>query len=139
MRYLCTIIIVALLSGCGQGGVVVDSQKARAFSDSFMDNVIHDRRDKMYTMMEPEFHSLTSRQQFDGGLDSLYEQVGRPTMFEQVGYGPGVRVLYNGQTKLTCEVIYNVTTTKGIYPLTVRVVNNGDALAVTLFMFKLSN
>ena len=103
-----------------------------------MDHVIHDRRDEMYSLMEPEFHNLTSRQQFDGGLNTLYEQVGKPVRFQQISYGPGVRVLYNGQPKPTCEVIYNVTTTKGTYPLTVRIVNNGDAMAVTLFTFKLS-
>lgn len=92
----------------------------------------------MYAMMEPEFHSLTSAQQFDDSLNTLYKRVGQPMRFEQVSYGPGVRVLYNGQTKPTCEVIYNVTTTNGVYPLKVRVVNNGDALAVTLFTFNLS-
>ncbi|MET0649123.1 MAG: hypothetical protein ABW208_21135 [Pyrinomonadaceae bacterium] len=129
---------MALLSGCGRGGVVVDSQKARAFSDSFMDGVVHDRRDAMYSKMEPEFHGLTSRQQFDDSLNTLYERVGKPLKFEQVSDGPGVRVLYNGQPKPTHEVIYSVTTTKGTYPLKVRVVNNGDALAVTLFTFNLS-
>ena len=136
MRHLCAVVIVTLLSGCGSGGAVVDSEKARAFSDSFMGEVIRDRRDAMYAMMEPEFHGLTSRRQYDDSLDTLYERVGRPTGFEQVSYGPGIRVLYNGQTKPTCEIIYNVTTTKGAYPLRVRVVNNGDALAVTLFTFK---
>lgn len=129
---------MALLSGCGRAGVVVDSEKARAFSDSFMNEVVRDRRDSMYSMMEPEFQSLSSIQQFDSGLDTLYERTGKPIKFEQVSYGPGFRVLYNGQPKPTCEVVYSVTTTKGVYPLTVRVVNNGDAMAVTLFTFKMS-
>jgi hypothetical protein len=64
-------------------------------------------------------------------------QVGKPIKAEQASYGPGGRILYNGQAKPTCEVIYNVTTTKGLYPLTVRIVNNGNDLAVTLFTFKL--
>jgi hypothetical protein len=103
-----------------------------------MDDLTHDRRDAIYSKMEPEFHNLTNKQQFVNGLDILYGQVGKPSKFEQFSYGPGVRVLYNGgQTKPTCEIVYNVTTTKGVYPLTVRVVNNGNDLAVTLFTFKL--
>lgn len=133
-----TPLVMTLHQVSGRGGVVVDSQKARVFGDAFMGEVIHDRRDAMYSMMEPEFHGLTSRQQFDESLNTLYERAGKPIKFEQVGYGPGVRVLHNGQTKPTCEVTYSVTTTKSIYPLTVRVVNNRDALAVTLFTFKLS-
>jgi hypothetical protein len=102
-----------------------------------MDDLIHDRRDAIYSRMEPEFHNLTSEPQFVDGLNTLYGQVGKPIKFEQVSYGPGARILYNGQTKPTCEIVYNVTTTKGLYPLTVRIVNNGNDLAVTLFTFKL--
>ena len=136
--YLCIIVIVSLTSSC-RNGLAVDSQKARAFGDLFVDDLIHDRRDAIYSKMEPEFHNLTSKEQFVNGLDTIYQQVGNPNKFEQVSYGPGVRVLYNGSTKPTCEIVYKVTTTKGLYLLTLRVVNNGNALAVTLFDFKLPN
>ena len=134
--HLCILVIAALTLSC-RNALVVDSQRARSFADSFLDDLIHDRRDAIYSKMEPEFHNLTSKPQFADVLDTLYEQFGKPNKFEQVGYGPGVRVLYNGQTKPTCQVVYNVTTTKGIHPFTVRVVNNGNDLAVTLFTFKL--
>jgi hypothetical protein len=136
IKHLCIVLIAASLSGCGRGGGVVDSQKARAFSDSFMDALIHDKRDAMYSMMEPEFHGLTSRQQFDGVLNTLHERAGKPIGFQQVGYGPGVRVLYSGQTKPTCEVVYSVNTTKGPHTFNVRVVNHGNDMAVTLFTFR---
>ena len=134
--YLCIIVIVALTSSC-RNGLAVDSQKARAFGDLFMDDLIHDRRDAIYSKMEPEFHNLTSKEQFVNGLDTIYQQVGKLNKFEQFSYGPGVRVLYNGTTKPTCEIVYKVTTTKGLYLLNLRVVNNGNDLAVTLFTFKL--
>ena len=58
--------------------------------------------------MEREFHNLTNKRQFVDGLDAIYEQVGKPSKFEQFSCGSGVRVLYNSQTKPTCEVVYNV-------------------------------
>jgi hypothetical protein len=114
--HLCIVVIAALTLSC-RNGPAVDSQKARAFGDLFMDDLIHDRRDAVYSKMEAEFHNLTNKEQFVDGLDTIYEQVGKPSTFEQFSYGPGVRVLYNGQTKPTCEIVYNVTTTKGVYPL----------------------
>ncbi len=133
---ICIIVIAAVTLSCSDG-LAVDSQKALAFGELFMDDLIHDRRDALYSKMEPEFHNLTSKQQFVDGLDARYEQVGKPTKFEQSSYGPGVRVLYNGQTKPTCEIIYNVATTKGTYPFRLRIVDSGDDLAVTLFTFRL--
>src|SRR5205814_510687 len=85
--YLSVILLGAVLSGCSHT-LVVDSQRARVFGDSFVDDLIHDRRDAVYSKMEPEFHNLTSRQQFVGGLDSFYEQVGKPIKAEQASYGP---------------------------------------------------
>jgi hypothetical protein len=138
LRQISVLVFAALLSSCGHG-VVVDPNRARPFGDFFMDDLINDRRKALYAKMEPEFHNLTTEQEFVNGMDTLYRQVGKPSRFEVAGYGAGFRALNNGQTKPYCEIIYNVTTTNGIYPLTVRIVNNGNALAVTLFTFKLPN
>lgn len=143
-RYLAFPLIIQLLflPSCSAG--VVDLQKALALGDVFMSDIIDDRRDEIYLKMEPEFHDLTSRDQFVSGLDNLYGQVGRPTAFELASYyGKGVRTItggpHAGQTKPTCEIIYNVTTTKGVYPLKVQIVNSKDGLAVTRFSFQLAN
>ena len=140
-RYSCLVLTAILLAGCCLAGcrtIAVDPQKARAFSDLFMDDVIHDRRAAFYSKMEPEFHEITSLEKFTASMDDLYQQFGKPIQFEALGYGFGARALTkNGQTKPYYDVIYSLTTTKGAQQFRVRVVPNGNDLAVTMFTFKL--
>jgi hypothetical protein len=139
----CLMAIALLSSGCIRfvstpNGEVIDPQKARAFSDGFMDDLVHDRRDALYSKMEKEFHDISSRDQFDGLMDNLYDQFGKVTKYEYVRDEVGVKFLYNGQTKPTRKMVYEVTTSKGIYPLGVTVVPNGSGLAVTDFLFTIA-
>ena len=135
------LIVVSVLLSCGAG--TVDTQKAITFADSFMADVINDRRDDIYLKMEPEFHDLTPKDQFIKGWGGLSEVVGKPTASELASYGIGVRTItagpHVGQTKPTCELIYKVSTTKGVYPFRVKVVNSEGGLAVTSATFELPN
>jgi hypothetical protein len=128
-----------LLSGCGAGPV--DSQKALAFGDLFMSDVINDRPDDIYAKMEPEFYDFVPKDQFSNGWRALYERVGKPIAFELASYGVGVRTItagpHAGQTKPTFEIIYKVTTTKGVYPFRVKVVNSEGRLGATSATFEL--
>jgi len=93
--------------------------------------------------MEPEFHDLTSQDDFVSGLKTLYEQVGMPKEFELAGQAVGVRTItagpHAGQTKPRYDLVYNITTTKGVYPARLQIVNSGDGVAVTYFSFTLPN
>ncbi len=128
-----------LTTSCSSG--VVDSEKALAFGDFFMNDVINDRPDDIYRKMEPEFYDFVSESQFNKSWRRLYDEVGRPTAFELAGHGVGVRTLTAGpqvgQTKPTYEIIYKVTTTKGVYPFKVKVVNIDTGLAATSATFEL--
>ena len=128
-----------LMPSCSGG--VVDSEKALAFGNLFMNDVINDRPDDIYRKMESEFHDFVSESQFNKGWRGLYEEVGKPTAFELASHGVGVRTItagpHIGQTKPTCEIIYRVTTTKGVYPFKVKVVNIEPGLAATSATFEL--
>lgn len=138
---LCALASAMLLSGCTRfvvssgGGASIDERKARAFADGFMDDFANDRRDAMYSKMEKEFHDITSREQFQGLIDTLHEQFGKLTRFEYAREEVGAKMLYTGDTKPMRKIVYQATTTKGAYPLSVTVVPNGNELAVTDFLF----
>jgi hypothetical protein len=139
LGYLLLALIV--LSSCSAG--TVDSQKALAFGDLFMNDVINNRPDDIYTKMEPEFYDFVTKDGFRDGWRSLYEEVGKPEAFKLASYGVGIRTItsgpHAGQTKPTCEIIYHVTTTKGVYPFKVKVVNIEGGLAATSATFELPN
>ena len=117
----------------------IDRQKARTFSDAYIEDVIKDNQDAMYSKMESEFHQITTRDKFTQLIDSIKAQFGKITEYEFVRDEIGVKLLYNGNTKPTRKMIYRVTTTKGTYTLGVTIVPNGDDLAVTDFMFTLNS
>lgn len=84
-RYLAFLLvsIAMLLPSCSGG--MVDPEKAVALGDLFMNDVINDRRDEIYSKMESEFHDFSSRDQLAIVLDSLYEEVGKPSSFRLSG------------------------------------------------------
>jgi hypothetical protein len=141
-RSIVILIVAALSCGCitfvsTSNGPAIDVKKARMFSDAYLDDVVKDNQDAMYSKMEDEFHQITSREKFTELIHSIDEQFGRITDYEFVGVEVGVKMLYNGKTKPTRKMVYQVTTTKGTYTLGVTIVRNGNDLAVTDFMFTL--
>jgi hypothetical protein len=120
-------------------GSVIDAQKARRFSDSFMEDVVNDRQDAMYSKMESEFHQITPRDKFTDVIHALDEKFGKVTSYKFDHDEVGSKVLYNGKAKPTRKMVYRVITTKGTYPLGVKVVPNGNDLAVTDFMFTIES
>jgi hypothetical protein len=120
-------------------GSVIDAQKARTFSDAFMEDVVNERQDAMYSKMEGEFHQITPRDKFTDLIHALDEQFGKVTSYKFDHDEVGAKILYNGKTKPTRKLVYRVTTTKGNYPLSVQVVPNGNDLAVTDFMFRIES
>src|SRR5215218_9602312 len=86
--FLTVLIIAFLLSNCSirfgssPASVAIDPQKARALSDRFMEDFANDRRDAMYSKMEKEFHDITSREQFQGLMDTIYQRMGKLTHYE---------------------------------------------------------
>jgi hypothetical protein len=140
-RSLAILMVAALSCGCitfvsTSNGPVIDVKKARVFSDAYLDDVVKDNQDAMYSKMEDEFHKITSREKFTELIHSVDEQFGRLTDYEFVGDEVGVKMLYNATTKPTRKMVYRVTTTKGTYTLGVTIVPKGSELAVTDFMFK---
>ena len=120
-------------------GSVIDRQKAFTFCNSFMEDVVSDRQDAMYSKMESEFHQITTRDKFTDLIHTLDEQFGKITSYSFDHDEVGAKTLYNGKTKPTRKFVYRVVTTKGTYPLSVQVVPNGNDLAVTDFMFKIES
>jgi hypothetical protein len=118
-------------------GSLIDRQKAFTFSNSFMEDVVSDREDAMYSKMESEFHQITPRDKFTDLIHTLDDQLGKITSYRFDHDEVGAKILYNGKTKPTRKFVYRVTTTKGTYPLSVQVVPNGNDLAITDFMFRI--
>ena len=114
---------------------LVDAQKARTFTDAFVEDVVNDRRDAMYSKMEREFHEITSRDKFDDALRPLDERFGKITAYKFDHDEPGTKLYTTGNTKPTRRVFYTATTSKGTWPFVVTVVSNGNDLAVTDFVF----
>ena len=102
-----------------------------------MEDVVSDREDAMYSKMESEFHQITPRDKFTDLIRTLDGQFGKITSYRFDHDEVGAKILYNGKTKPTRKFVYQVTTTKGTYPLSVQVVPNGNDLAVTDFMFRI--
>ena len=108
-----------------------------------MDDVINDRRYEIYSKMKPEIHDLVTREKFINQWGALYDEVGKPSAYSLASQGVGIRTIsagpHVGQTKPTAEIIYNVTTTKGVYPFKIKVVDSEGHLAVTYASFVLPN
>jgi hypothetical protein len=113
----------------------VDAQKARNFADGFVDDFVNGRQDALYAKMENEFRQITSREKFGVLMRALDERFGRVTNYTYDHDEIGGKLLYNGKTESTRKIVYQATTTKGNYPLSVTIVPNGDGLAVTDFLF----
>ena len=113
----------------------IDAQKARKFADGFVDDFVNGRQDALYAKMENEFRQITSREKFADLMRALDERFGKTTNYTFDHEEIGGKLLYNGKTEPTRKIVYQATTTKGIYPLSVTVVPNGNDLAVTDFLF----
>jgi hypothetical protein len=118
---------------------IVDAQKARKFVDVFVEDVVNDRHDAMYSKMENEFHEMTSREQFDDAVRALDERFGKITAYKFDHDEPGTKIYTTGKTKPTRRIFYRATTSKGTYPFVVTVVSKADDLAVTDFVFLLES
>jgi hypothetical protein len=141
---LCAIGATVFCLGCitfvsTTNGSVIDRQKAFTLSNVFMEDVVTDREDAMYSRMESEFRQITPRDKFTDLIHTLNEQFGKITTYRYEHDEVGAKTLYNGKTKPTRKFVYRVTTTKGTYPLSIQVVPDGDNLAITDFMFRIDS
>jgi hypothetical protein len=114
----------------------IDTQKARKFSDAFLEDAVNGRQDALYSKMENEFRQITSREKFSDILRLVDNQFGRLTDYTFDHDEIGAKLLFNGKTESTRKIVYKVTTSKGTYQLSVTVVRNGADLAVTDFLFR---
>lgn len=114
---------------------IVDAQKARKFADAFVEEVLNDRHDAMYSKMESEFHEMTSRAEFDEAVRALDDRFGKIIAYKFDRDEPGTKMYTTRKTKPTRRIFYRATTSKGKYTFVVTVVSYGDELAVTDFVF----
>ncbi len=118
---------------------LVDAEKARKFADAFVEDVVNNRRDAMYSKMENEFHEITSRENFDEVLRPLDERFGQITSCKFDFDEPGTKIYTTDKTKPTRRVFYRAATSKGTWPFIVTVVSNGSDMSITEFVFLLES
>jgi hypothetical protein len=139
IRLFAIALMTALLANCITFSTstvsTIDAQKARKFADAFVADYVNGREDALYSKMENEFRQITPREKFADLMRALDERFGKVTNYIFDHDEIGGKLLYNGKTEATRKLVYNATTTKGSYPLTVTVVPNGNDLAVTDFLF----
>jgi hypothetical protein len=113
----------------------IDPQKARIFSDGFLDDFIHERREAIYAKMSKDAQSRFSREKIDWLMNQLCDQVGKIIKFEFVSDIGKVSAFSKLPSR---DMTYQVTTDKGkTYPFTVILVPNESELAVQEFHFSL--
>lgn len=134
-----TVFCVGCITVSTIDGSVIDRQKAFTLTNLFMEDVVTDREDAMYSRMESEFRQITPRDKFTDLVQTLNEKFGRITTYRYERDEVGAKILYNGKTKPTRKFVYRVTTTKGTYPLSIQVAPDGDNLAITDFMFRIDS
>lgn len=111
----------------------IDPQKARIFSDEFLDDFIHDRREAIYAKMSKDAQNRLSREQVDSVVNQLCDQFGKVIKFEFVSNIGKVSVLSKIPSR---DMVYQVTTDKEkTCSFTIIVVPNESELAVNEFYF----
>jgi hypothetical protein len=112
----------------------IDSQKARMFSDSLVDDIIHDRRQDILAKLDVDFRKSTSPQSFDTSIQAFIDIYGRPLECAYKSNFLGYKLDLGGKKPMR-KFWYSAKTTKyptGYY-LFVEVVPNGEALRTTGF------
>ena len=104
----------------------------------YVDDAVNGRHDALYAKMENEFRQFMSREKFGDLMRSIEDQFGRIISYTFDHDEIGAKRLFTGKTEATRKIVYKATTTRGTYPLSVTVVENGDDLAVTDFLFRLN-
>jgi len=140
IRLFAIVVVTASSAACFSTSnlTVIDAQKARNFSDAYVEDIVNGRHDALYAKMENEFRQIMSREKFGELVRSIDDQFGRITAYTFDHDEIGAKLLYTGKTESTRKIVYKATTTKGTYPLSVTVVRKGDDLAVTDFLFRLN-
>jgi len=115
----------------------IDPQNARVFSDEFLDDFIHDRREEIYAKLSKDAQSRLNRQQVDGLIDQLCDQFGKVIKFEFVSDISKVSVLSKIPSR---DMVYQVTTDKEkACSFTIIVVPHESKLTVNEFYFSLAS
>ncbi len=112
----------------------VDPEKARAFSDALVDDIIHDRRQDIYAKTDKDFQKTFTPYQFNATIQSMFDNYGRPLESVYKMNALGTKVDSGGKKPMR-KFWYAAKTSKfptGYY-LFVEVVPNGDSLGTTGF------
>ncbi len=140
---LLVVLVVALIFWIGaqfasaKNVKPIEPQKARTFSDGFLDDFVHDRREVIYAKMSKDAQSRFSREQVDSIMNQLGDQVGKVITVKFVSDIGTVSVLSKIPSR---DMKYEVTTDKGAtYPFTVVVVPSESELAVDEFHFSVAS
>lgn len=113
----------------------IEPEKARIFSDEFLDDFLHDRREAICAKMSKDTQNWLSQEQIDNIMNQLCHQVGKIIKFEFVSDVGKVSALSKIPSR---EMTYEVTTDQGkTYPFTIVLVPNENELAVKEFNFSL--
>lgn len=115
----------------------IEPQKARIFSDGFLDDFVHDRREAIYAKMSKDAQSRLSREQVDGVMNKLCDQFGKVIKFELVSDIGKVSAFSKIPSR---DMVYQVTTNKEkTCSFTIIVVPHKSELAVNEFYFSLAS
>jgi hypothetical protein len=115
-------------------GSSIDPESAKTFSDSLVDDIIHDRRQLIFSKLDADFQKNASPQTLDSSIQAMFDNYGRPLECSYKKNDPGYKVDLGGKKPMR-KFWYAAKTTKyptGYY-LFVEVVPNGASLRTTGF------
>jgi hypothetical protein len=115
-------------------GSTIDSQRAKAFSDALVDDIIHDRRQDIFAKLDVDFRKNVSPQYMDSSIRAMFDNYGQPLECTYKKNDVGYKVDSGGKKPMR-KFWYSAKTTKypSGYYLFVEVVPKGEALRTTGF------
>jgi hypothetical protein len=115
-----------------QSEAAIDENIARTLSDSMVDDLLNDRRDKLRGKMEQAFRDYYDEKAWDASLDPMFDTFGTPLEAEYKWNEVGRKTAMGGYDKPLRKFWYAVRTTKyerGSNFITVEIVPDNGTLA----------